>query len=288
MNNKIYLMTAIIVFASVGALLITPTLTSAASAATQNSPFDTSNTSTTAKKSSSKSSAATTTSIPTKSLSCGEVIKESVKLSTNLDCTTDGLIVGADGITIDLNGHTLNGPGAHSSKIGIMLATSSGVTVQGAGTISGFQAGILNTGGQDNTITGLTFADNQIAIFLTGAKTTDIEKNMISNNDIGMASHSSQDTTFAQNLLGSNTLAGVTLVNSADNKIDTNIVEGSNNGVFVDGQSTGNKITTNTIMKNTGVDVNNANGLPININKNTFTANNCNTSVPDGLCLANK
>ena len=39
-----------------------------------------------------------------------------------------------------------------SSKIGIMLATSSGVTIQGPGIISGFQAGILNTGGQDNTI----------------------------------------------------------------------------------------------------------------------------------------
>ena len=50
----------------------------------------------------------------------------------------------------------------------------------------------------------------------------------------------------------------------------------------------GNKITTNTCNANTGVDLNNANGLPININKNAFTANNCNTSVPDGLCLAHK
>ena len=285
MNNKIYLMTAIIAFASVGALLITPTLASAATKG-PSSPFDfTSGSSSTAK---SKSSSTAATNIPTKSLSCGEVIKESVKLSTNLDCTTDGLIVGADGITVDLNGHTLNGPGPKSSKIGVMLATSSGVTIMGPGVVSGFQAGILDTGGQDNKINGVNFVDNQIAIFMTGAKGTGIDQNMLTGNDIGMASHSSSGTTFTKNLLDKNTLAGVTLVNSAENTIDTNIIEHSNNGVFVDGQSTSNKITTNTILQNTGVDLNNANGLPININKNTFTGNNCNTSVPDGLCISPK
>lgn len=276
-------MTAIIAFASVGALLITPTLASAAAKGSSSS-FDF----TSGGSSNVKSKSTVATNIPTKSLSCGEVIKESVKLSTNLDCTTDGLIVGADGITVDLNGHTLNGPGPKSSKIGIMLATSSGVTVMGPGVVSGFQAGILDTGGQDNKVNGVNFVGNQIAIFMTGAKGTDIEQNMLTGNDIGMASHSSSGTTFTKNLLDKNTLAGVTLVNSADNTIDTNIIEHSNNGVFVDGQSTNNKITTNTILQNTGVDLNNANGLPININKNTFTGNNCNTSVPDGLCISPK
>ena len=114
--------------------------------------------------------------IPSASLSCGQVIKDSVKLSANLDCKSDGLIVGADGITIDLNGHTLNGPGPQSSKIGIMLATSSGVTITGPGTISGFQAGILDTGGQDNQIGKVVFQNNQIAIFTTGAKNTMLNK----------------------------------------------------------------------------------------------------------------
>jgi hypothetical protein len=286
MNNKIYLMTAIMAFASVGALLIQPTL---ASAQPKNpSPFDPTTNGGSGSTSAKKSATSAATDIPAKSLSCGEVIKESVKLSTNLVCTGDGLIIGADGITVDLNGHSLEGPGPKSSKIGVMLATSSGVTLKGPGTISGYQAGTLDTGGQGNTITGINYDDNQIAIFLTGAKDTDIERNMLTGNDIGMASHSASTTTFAKNMLDDNALAGVTLVNTADNKVDTNIIEGSNNGVFADSQSTGNKITTNTIMHNTGVDVNNGNGLPININKNTFTANNCNTSVPDGLCLANK
>ena len=154
MNNKLYLMTAILAFASVGALLIQPTL---ASAQTKSNsildPTSGGSTSTPTKK----SSTAAATDLPAKSLSCGEVIKESVKLSANLDCKSDGLIVGADGITIDLNGHAISGPGPKSSKIGIMLATSSGVTIKGLGIISGFQAGILNTGGQDNNIDNILY-----------------------------------------------------------------------------------------------------------------------------------
>ena len=55
------------------------------------------------------------------SVSCGEVIKQSVKLTSNLDCKTDGLIIGADGITVDLNGHTIKGPGVATSKVGVYV-----------------------------------------------------------------------------------------------------------------------------------------------------------------------
>jgi len=226
--------------------------------------------------------------IPSTSLSCGQVVKQSVKLTANLVCTSDGLIIGADGITLDLNGHTIAGPGPQSSKIGIMLATSNGVTIKGLGTISGFQAGILDTGGQNNKIMNIQFTGNQIAIFNTGAKNTDIEHNMMTGNAIGFASHSSEGTDFTMNMLTNNNLAGVTLVNSAGNTIDTNTITGANNGVFVDGQSTGNTVKTNIIMLNSGVDINNANGLPTNINNNAYTSNSCNTSVPDGLCISNK
>ena len=106
------------------------------------------------KKISSSSSSAVPLST---SLSCGQVIKQSVKLTANLDCKTDGIIVGADGITIDLNGFTLSGPGEKSSKVGVMFADNDGVTVQGPGTIKNFQAGALFSGGEDNKISRVTF-----------------------------------------------------------------------------------------------------------------------------------
>ena len=164
-------MAALIAFASVGALLIQPTVASAQSSMIDNilnsalPSSDTNDNNQTSQENGSSSAVPLSTS-----LSCGQVIKQSVKLTANLDCKTDGLIVGADGITIDLNGFTLTGPGDKSSKVGVMFADNDGVTVQGPGTIENFQAGALFSGGEDNKISKVTFMNNEIAIFETGAK----------------------------------------------------------------------------------------------------------------------
>jgi len=295
MNNKIYLMAAILAFASVGALLTQPTLASAQSSMienildsalpTDNNNSNNNNPTASMLGSNSANSVESTNGVPTStSLSCGQVVTESVTLSANLECSTDGLIAGADGITINLNGFTIAGPGGESSKVGIMLANNDNVQVIG-GTVKGFQAGILNTGGSGNTVSKVTFTENQIAIFNTGAINTNIETNNMFSNSIGVASHSSTGTKLHQNMLTDNQLAGVTLVNSAENVLDFNTITGSVNGVFLDGQSINNNVNTNTIVQNSGVDINNGNGLPTNINENIFTDNLCHTSVPDGLCI---
>ena len=193
------------------------------------------------------------------SVSCGEVIKQSVKLTSNLDCKTDGIIIGADGITVDLNGHTISGPGVSTSKVGFMLSDQDSVNIVGPGIVQNFQAGALNTGGQDDKISAVTFTENQIGSFNTGAARTTIEDNLFFSNNIGVASHSSTGTHLITNLFKSNDLA--------------------------DGQSRDNTVNANNILDNKGVDINNANGLPLNVNNNLFNDNNCNSSVPVGLCL---
>jgi hypothetical protein len=55
-------------------------------------------------------------------VSCGSVITGTVTLSSNLNCNHDGLIVGGDSTTIDLNGFQIRGPGIDSSKIGIAVS----------------------------------------------------------------------------------------------------------------------------------------------------------------------
>ena len=283
-------MAALIAFASVGALLIQPTIASAQSSMIDNilnSALPSSNTNDNNQPSQvSSSSSSSSSAVPlSTSLSCGQVIKQSVKLTANLDCKTDGIIVGADGITIDLNGFTLSGPGEKSSKVGIMFADNDDVTVQGPGTIKGFQAGALFSGGEDNKISRAIFTGNEIAVFETGSKNVAIEDNMMFENSIGVAAHSSSGSKLTTNLFKSNDLAGVTLVNSASNELSMNTIQGSVNGIFLDGQSTKNNINSNNVLQNRGVDLNNGNGLPTNINDNVFTDNNCITSVPDGLCM---
>ncbi len=298
MNNKMYLMAAMLAFASVGALLIHPILAAAQTPGgsaidnilgTSNSP------STNAQQQPiqqqpiqqqpTPQQSSSNNLVPmSSSLSCGEVVKESVKLTSDLDCTSDALIVGADNIKIDLNGHKISGPGQTSSKVGVMFANSNGVALTGPGIITGFQAGVLISGGTNAKIDGVQFTANQISIFGTGSTNTQVTNNMMSNNGIAIAYHSSSGSSINYNMMKSNNLAGVTLVNSKYNILGMNTISGSANGVFIDGQSTNNTVNSNNVMLNTGVDINNANGLPTNINHNLFSDNHCATSVPRGLC----
>jgi hypothetical protein len=53
------------------------------------------------------SSADAKTAVP---VSCGETITTDTKLANDLsDCPQDGIVIGADDITLDLNGHTIDG-----------------------------------------------------------------------------------------------------------------------------------------------------------------------------------
>jgi parallel beta-helix repeat protein len=80
-------------------------------------------------------------------LQCGQTVTTSVKLTDDLlNCTKDGLVVGASGITIDLNGHRITGPskarpGNPSCLCGVSdQAGFDGVTLK-SGRIEGFREG---------------------------------------------------------------------------------------------------------------------------------------------------
>lgn len=97
---------------------------------------------------------------------CGDTITNDTVLTHDLGpCLGDGLVVAADGITLNLNGHrihALNGDGDHA---GIRLAGVREVTIAD-GTVEGFDAGVVIRGGAGNTVRGVTARDN-VNDFLT-------------------------------------------------------------------------------------------------------------------------
>lgn len=94
------------------------------------------------------------------SVACGQVVRVTTVLARDVGpCPGDGIIVGADGITLDLNGHRVIGPVGPDDSVGIRLFGRTGVGVQG-GTVSGFGAGIAIFGGARNTVTNVTVSDN--------------------------------------------------------------------------------------------------------------------------------
>jgi nitrous oxidase accessory protein NosD len=221
---------------------------------------------------------------PVTNAACGQVVEGLVELNSDLNCSGDGLIVGDDDTTIRLNGHTIRGPGPDSSKVGISVGNEDRVRIEGPGTIEQYQAGILTSGAKGTIITSLTLRGNQIALFSTGTEDLQAMQNMINSNSIGVASHSSTGLQLDENLVSGNQLAGITFVNTRTSMISTNNILESENGIFVDAQSSDNTIDSNNILRNT-VDLNNANGLATNVNSNSFTDNNCEISNPSGLCI---
>src|SRR4051812_48505646 len=69
---------------------------------------------------------------------CGATITRSTTLTADLpDCPGTGLVIGADGITLDLGGHTISGTNAGGGE-GIANDGHGGVQIRN-GTISGFR-----------------------------------------------------------------------------------------------------------------------------------------------------
>jgi nitrous oxidase accessory protein NosD len=224
------------------------------------------------------------TRTPTTTAACGQVVEGLVELNSNLNCSGDGLIVGCDSTTIRLNGHTIMGPGPDSSKVGVSVGNQDGVRIEGPGTIEQFQAGVLASGAEGTVITSMILENNQIAIFSTGTEGLQAMQNIITRNSIGMASHSSNGLELRENLLTGNVLAGITFVATGESLVSTNNVIESENGIFIDPQSSDNRIESNNVLRNK-VDMNNANGLATNVNQNGYSDNNCQISNPSGLCI---
>ena len=215
---------------------------------------------------------------------CGQVVSGVVNLTANLNCSGDGIIVGGPNTVINMNGFSITGPGQDSSKVGIMVPNVDNVVVNGPGSISNFQAGVLLTGSNEFKLDSTILENNQIAVSMTGADNAEVQQNMIKNNHLGIASHSNSESKITSNLISGNQLAGITFVNTKSSSMDMNNIHGSQDGVFLDEQSSDNTINANNVLQN-AVDINNANGLPLNINSNQYAENNCGVSNPSGLCV---
>ena len=92
---------------------------------------------------------------------CGQVITKNTTLKADIGpCAGDGIVLGADRVTLDLGGHTIRGSGpGDGTRMGVRLFDRHGSTVRN-GTISGFDAGVGIIGGNANLVSGLTIADN--------------------------------------------------------------------------------------------------------------------------------
>jgi parallel beta-helix repeat protein len=164
----------------------------------------------------------------TTTVQCGQKLTESVKLANNLlNCRGDGLVIGADGITVDLNGHTVDG-------IVTQTDCPQGPPEPGAG---------INIGAYD----GVTITDGAVQQFNNGIAAGGDTDGM---SDSRVHHLTVRDNRFGGISLGSGGGAAAT----ANNRIDHNFVSGTSCGAGIElntGQA--NRFTDNRVKDSGGI-----------------------------------
>lgn len=142
--------------------------------------------------------------------SCGDTILTSITLTANLDCSaggTNGLNVGANGIVIDLNGHSITGGGGGNGYAGIYNPGFSNVIVK-HGTIRNFFYGYSSANAQGEAVRNLTVVLDGVqryyGLYIRGGSGGTYSHNTVTNAYMGVGTTGAIGNTFAYNTLTGN------------------------------------------------------------------------------------
>jgi hypothetical protein len=230
-------------------------------------------------------------------VACGDVITSDTTLDSDLfDCESNGIVIGADDITLDLDGHLVDGDEAEDMTcakeeicdVGIVLDGHDGVTVKG-GTVHEFALGALVIGGSDssldrlrttrNTFSGMVVAESKstalrrdlfrangletdqagISVFET-SKLRIAHSEIRDNGDIGLYGESNAGSEIAENEIAGNHEAGI-LIDGSRMRFTRNRVTGNGEGIVASG-------IRNTIKRNfvtRGIDGDESSGIGISV-----------------------
>jgi parallel beta-helix repeat protein len=205
-------------------------------------------------------------------LACGQTITQNTILDNNLSgCANNGIVIGANNITLDLNGRTVAGTAASGDQGGIVLVGRTGVTVKN-GTVRGFDVGVVIEGGSGNTVTGVQAIDN-IGYAGFNARGGD-----------GIAILSSSNNRIINNSTVNNgPFSGIGIYTEVDSA-HPRATGGISSGNLVDGNFVNHNIegrTANNVVNNDNIGIR----LEPGNTRNTISNNRVNDSGLDGITL---
>jgi parallel beta-helix repeat protein len=205
---------------------------------------------------------------------CGDTITGDTRLTADLvGCPQTGLVIGADGVTLDLNGHRVEGD-ASGDDVGLDLEGHAAVTIVN-GTVRGFADGVLVLGSRQVTLRRLTSADeghggitvessrdvvitdnvtrgDGAGIIVARSDAVRVETNRVSGSGSGgIPVFGSRRVVVAGNTVTASSDAGVGLFDGTSGSAVTgNRLSGNGAGLSVDNGAAGNLITGNSVARN--------------------------------------
>jgi parallel beta-helix repeat protein len=216
--------------------------------------------------------------LPEVILACGASVVSNLKLANDLNCPGDALMIDADGVTLDLNGHVVTGSGMGN---GITVRARRDIVIRG-GTIASFVTGIFVAQSSNVTITDNYLTLNREAVFLNGSTDNVLKHNQVGQNQLrgfmlrptnsglqstgnlvqenvlwdnpsGILVFGQPGNTFKENRISQSTFAAFDLTGggASGNLIKENVLETSAAGIRFGPGWSGNTIKENRLLRNT-------------------------------------
>ena len=208
---------------------------------------------------------------PLTTVHCGQTLTQSVKLANDLtNCPAPGLAIGADAITVDLNGHTIDGTVTQTETCqvlpfgipGIDTRGHNGLTIKN-GTVQQFLNGIAvgpgefegppTVGMANSVVRDITARDNSfIGIGIGGDQLTfgnRIEHNVVTGTrcNAGIELHGTHANRIAHNRSTGNGGTGIFVIGLDHSAIEDNRVSGNDGGGMLSGAGSDNAIRRNSV-----------------------------------------
>ena len=194
-------------------------------------------------------------------LPCGTTVTANVTLTANVDCTSNttdnGINIGAPDVTVNLNGHSILGPGTSAGTVGVSdIDAFDNVTVKN-GSISNFAAGVDAEGTSSVIVTGIVVekihtTNNEpqegVGVFGEYLNGASIHNLSISSADVGVELENSESSTILNNQVTETYNGFEDAYGTDDNWSDNTLT-----GVYYDGfeleDTTGAVVDSDTIKK---------------------------------------
>ena len=185
-------------------------------------------------------------------VSCGQTLTQSTRITNDLlNCAGDGLVIGAHGITIDLDGHTIDGT---SLGFGILNNGFDSVTITN-GLVQEFDAGVqLGNGTALGIVAGVTMQLNELAgVQLAnaddGTNGNIVRDNTVAGNGGGIVLLSgTQHASVVGNTVAGSAGESVRIQSSSGNRVEGNEISGSSDMSIVLEGASDNTVIGNEIV----------------------------------------
>jgi parallel beta-helix repeat protein len=221
-------------------------------------------------------------------VTCGQTLTSSTRLANSLiGCSGDGVVIGADNITVDLAGHSISGVNAPGTE-GIADDGHRGVRIQNGMIANFFLNGVGLRGAPHSAVSSLTIRkigagggenDTSAGVLVKDSPNTLVTASTVANDVSAFQSDgvdvlSSAGTTVSGNRIADNAWDGMVVIASPGTRVIGNALDGNQNqGIEVNAGSDGTLLAGNQARNNvsSGLVVGAVSGA--RIEGNTLTGN---------------